>query len=53
MCITDVPHFKEIILMCHLCEHCQYKSVEVKAGGGIAPLGKKIVLHVKKENKVR
>ena len=41
MCITDVPHFKEIILMCNYCEYCHYKTVEVKAGGGIAPLGRK------------
>ena len=51
MCITDVPHFKEIILMCSLCEYCQYKTVEVKAGGGIAPLGRKTTLKVTKEHK--
>lgn len=46
MCVTNIPHFKEVIMMCLLCEHCGYKSNEVKGGGGIPPFGTKITLHV-------
>jgi ZPR1 zinc finger protein len=39
MCVTDVPHFKEIILMSFSCEDCGYKNVEVKGGGAVPPTG--------------
>jgi len=49
MCITDIPHFKEVIIMCFLCEYCGYKSNEIKGGGAIPRLGTVITLKV--ENK--
>ena len=51
MCVTDIPHFKEIILMCFYCESCAYKSVEVKAGGGIPARGKRMTLKINKDSK--
>ncbi|ETV86962.1 hypothetical protein H257_01984 [Aphanomyces astaci] len=46
MCITDIPHFKEVIIMAFNCEHCGFKTNEVKAGGAIPPFGERMVLHV-------
>lgn len=46
MCVTNIPHFKEVIIMCLVCDQCGYKSNEIKGGGAIPPLGTKITLHV-------
>ena len=46
MCMTDIPHFKEVIIMSMVCEHCGYKSNEVKGGGAIPRYGTKITLNV-------
>ncbi|KAJ3069088.1 hypothetical protein HDU98_007838 [Podochytrium sp. JEL0797] len=47
MHIMDIPHFKEVVIMATDCEHCGYKSNEVKSGGAISKYGKKITLHIK------
>jgi zinc finger protein len=39
MCVTDVPHFKEVILMGFSCDGCGWKNVEVKGGGAVPPMG--------------
>lgn len=39
MCVTDVPHFREIIIMAFSCEQCGHRDVEVKAGGAIPEKG--------------
>jgi len=44
MKITNIPFFKEVVIMATVCEFCGNRTNEVKAGGGIEPLGKKIVL---------
>lgn len=46
MCMTDIPHFKEVIIMSFNCEECGFKTNEVKAGGAIPPQGERITLHV-------
>mmetsp|Transcript_37602 Transcript_37602/g.82334 ORF Transcript_37602/g.82334 Transcript_37602/m.82334 type:complete len:560 (+) Transcript_37602:165-1844(+) len=46
MCTTDIPHFKEVIIMSLLCEQCGYRSNEIKAGGGVPKFGTKITLSV-------
>jgi zinc finger protein len=46
MCVSHIPHFKEIVLMCLLCENCGYKSNEVKGGGALSKEGLKITLTV-------
>lgn len=43
---VNIPHFKDVIIMSTLCEHCGYKSNEVKTGGEIPPKGKKVTLKV-------
>ena len=42
----EIPHFKEVIIMSTVCEFCGYKSNEVKTGGEVSPMGRKITLKV-------
>jgi zinc finger protein len=46
MCVTDIPHFKEVIIMAFLCDHCGYKSVEIKGGGAVPDHGQVLTLSV-------
>ena len=39
MCVTDVPHFKEVIIMAFTCDACGWRNVEVKGGGAVPPSG--------------
>ncbi|XP_022665569.1 zinc finger protein ZPR1-like isoform X2 [Varroa destructor] len=47
MKLTDIPHFKEVVIMALVCEVCGHKTNEVKSGGGIEPKGKRIELTLK------
>ena len=42
---VNIPHFKEVIIMSTSCEHCGYKSNEVKTGGAIPEKGRIITLY--------
>ncbi|KAI0479126.1 ZPR1 zinc-finger domain-containing protein [Xylariaceae sp. FL0804] len=46
MKMVDIPHFKAVVLMSTTCEDCGYRSNDVKTGGEIPELGKKITLKV-------
>lgn len=46
MILTDIPHFKQVVLMAFSCDQCGYKSTDVKAGGSIPPKGRRITLKV-------
>ena len=46
MKMTNIPYFKEVVIMATVCDMCGTKTNEVKAGGGIEPKGKKISLRV-------
>ncbi|EGW34717.1 zinc-finger protein ZPR1 [Spathaspora passalidarum NRRL Y-27907] len=43
---VNIPHFKDVILMSTVCDHCGYKSNEVKTGGAIPDKGKRTTLKV-------
>ena len=43
---SDIPHFKEVVIMATVCEYCGHKTNEVKSGGGIESKGKRIILNV-------
>jgi len=45
MCVTDVPHFKEVIIMAFTCEECGWREVEVKGGGAVPLKGTVTTLH--------
>lgn len=45
---VNIPHFKEVIIMSTVCEHCGYTTREVKTGGEIPEKGERITLQVQK-----
>lgn len=46
MKVVNIPHFKDVIIMSTVCEHCGYKSNEVKTGGAIPDKGRRVTLKV-------
>ena len=44
---VEIPFFKEVTIMAVSCDHCGFRSNEVKAGGGIEAKGKKFILNIK------
>lgn len=46
MKMVTIPYFKEAIIMATDCDHCGYKTNEVKGGGGIEDKGRRIILKV-------
>jgi zinc finger protein len=44
---TNIPHFKEVIIMATVCDHCGYRTSDVKTGGAIPELGRKITLQIR------
>eukprot|EP01121_Diplochlamys_sp_Union-15-3_P003040 TRINITY_DN12875_c0_g1_i1.p1 TRINITY_DN12875_c0_g1~~TRINITY_DN12875_c0_g1_i1.p1 ORF type:complete len:632 (-),score=69.16 TRINITY_DN12875_c0_g1_i1:171-2066(-) len=46
MCVTDVPHFKDVVLLVTQCEMCGYRDAEVKPMGRVSKRGRKITLRV-------
>jgi len=45
--ITDIPHFKEVIIMAFDCNFCGFRNNEVKAGGAVPNKGTEVRLVVK------
>ncbi|XP_043239740.1 zinc finger protein ZPR1-like [Amphibalanus amphitrite] len=46
MKVTDIPHFKQVVIMATNCEACGARTNEVKAGCGIEPRGRRITLRI-------
>jgi len=46
MKMTNIPFFKEVVIMATVCDACGNKTNEVKSGAGIEKMGKKITLKV-------
>lgn len=46
MCMTNIPHFKDAVIMAFSCDICGAKSNEIKGGGGISEKATKISLKV-------
>ncbi|KEF53998.1 zinc finger protein [Exophiala aquamarina CBS 119918] len=44
---TNIPHFKEVILIATVCDHCGYRTSDVKTGGAIPEKGKRITLAIR------
>ncbi|KAF2430576.1 zinc finger protein-like protein zpr1 [Tothia fuscella] len=49
MKMVNIPHFKQVVLMSTVCDHCGYRSNEVKTGGEIPEKGRKITVKVEKK----
>ncbi|XP_055913581.1 zinc finger protein ZPR1 [Eupeodes corollae] len=46
MKLTNIPHFKEVVIMATVCDNCGCKTNEVKSGGGIEEQGIRIELKI-------
>ncbi|KAJ8925894.1 hypothetical protein NQ315_009746 [Exocentrus adspersus] len=46
MKLTNIPHFKEVVIMATICDTCGHKTNEVKSGSGIEPKGLRIEIDV-------
>lgn len=46
MTMISIPYFKQVIISAVSCEHCGYKSSEVRTGGEVPELGRRITLKV-------
>ncbi|KAL4903003.1 hypothetical protein BDW74DRAFT_180293 [Aspergillus multicolor] len=43
---VDIPYFKEVFILSNVCDHCGYRSSDVKTGGEVPEKGKRITLSV-------
>ena len=50
---TEIPFFKEVILMSDACDSCGYRNSEVKGGGGVPAKGRRIELRVEAPEDLR
>ncbi|KAL3693883.1 hypothetical protein R1sor_007534 [Riccia sorocarpa] len=50
MYVTNIPYFKEVIVMASTCDRCGYRNSELKPGGSIPEKGKKITVRIKNKN---
>jgi len=46
MKMTNIPYFKEVVIMSTVCDYCGHRTNEIKSGGGIEDKGRKISLKV-------
>lgn len=46
MKVTQIPHFKDVVIMSTVCETCGHKTNEVKSGSGIEPYGYRAILKI-------
>ncbi|KAM3955722.1 zinc finger protein Zpr1 [Aphomia sociella] len=46
MKITDIPHFKQVVIMATICDACGHRTNEVKSGGGIEDKGVRFEVRV-------
>jgi zinc finger protein len=47
MKMVNIPHFKQVVIMSTVCEHCGYRSNEVKTGGEVPEKARRITLKVR------
>ena len=44
--VTDIPHFKEVIIMAFNCSSCGFRNNEIKGGGAVPTYGNEVTLTV-------
>ncbi|KNA21846.1 hypothetical protein SOVF_039550 [Spinacia oleracea] len=47
MFVTNIPYFKEVIVMASTCDHCGYRNSELKPGGSISDKARRTTVTVK------
>ncbi|OJD13580.1 hypothetical protein AJ78_05973 [Emergomyces pasteurianus Ep9510] len=43
---VSIPHFKEVFIWSTICDHCGYRTNEVKTGGAVPDKGRRVTLEV-------
>ncbi|KKZ62322.1 zinc finger protein [[Emmonsia] crescens] len=43
---VSIPHFKEVFIWSTVCDHCGYRTNEVKTGGAVPEKGRRVTLEV-------
>ena len=51
--MTNIPHFKEVLIMAFNCQFCGYRTNEVKGGGAIPAMGMQITLTINSEEDMK
>ncbi|XP_013141327.1 PREDICTED: zinc finger protein ZPR1 [Papilio polytes] len=46
MKVTNIPHFKQVVIMATVCDACGHRTNEVKSGGGIEDKGVKFEVRI-------
>lgn len=46
MKMVNIPHFKQVVIMSTVCDHCGYRSNEVKTGGEVPEKGRRITIKI-------
>jgi len=46
MFATQIPYFREVVVMCTSCEACGYRNSDLRCGGGIPAMGRSLSLSV-------
>ncbi|XP_065364733.1 zinc finger protein ZPR1 [Calliphora vicina] len=46
MKMTNIPHFKDVVIMATVCDVCGNRTNEVKSGGGIEEMGRKFEVRI-------
>jgi len=49
MKMVNIPHFKQVVIMSTVCDHCGYRSNEVKTGGEVPEKGRRITVDIKSQ----
>ncbi|CAI6239819.1 unnamed protein product [Periconia digitata] len=49
MKMVNIPHFKQVVIMSTVCDHCGYRTNEVKTGGEVPEKGRRITIAVEKK----
>lgn len=49
MKFVRIPHFEEVVIMSTVCQHCGYRSNEVKSGGKVPEKGRRITLNIQNQ----
>ncbi|CAM6117688.1 unnamed protein product [Calypogeia fissa] len=49
MFVTNIPYFKEVIVMASTCDNCGYRNSELKPGGSIPEKGRKLSVRIKNQ----
>ena len=46
MFATNIPYFRQVVVMCTSCDACGYRNSELRSGGEIPPMGRTTTLRV-------